>query len=113
MMQLRQNMRVAMRSWQGLHVLDDGIFLLFRSAVSPFPPISSSVRGSRKRITHGHIIGANRFLGVVWIISIRKRVPLMKSGLLRRTSRRTNRASISMGEIHAFGGEFIEVRSFH
>ena len=77
-----EDVLVAVRGRQGLQVQDLRGVLRVTGAVAPLAPVARDITRGFQRIAHRKIIGAHRLLGIVGIIAIGKRVPLVKSRLL-------------------------------
>jgi len=105
-----QHVLVAMRRGQGLDVIDNRIDSVLGTSVSPFPPVTGDETGSGERVADENIVGSHRFLGVIRIVAVSKRVSLMEAGLLGRARRGADVASIAASEVDAFSGELIESR---
>jgi hypothetical protein len=107
--QLREHVLVAVRRWQRLHVFNDRVGQRLRASEPPLSPIASDIARGRKCVAHRDVVSAHCFLGVIGIVAVGERVPLMKPRLLGSSRRRANRASVSSAEVDSCRGQPIQI----
>ena len=79
MVKLGEHIFVAVGCRESLHIFNDGSHGILGSAISPLPPIPGHVTGGGERIAHQNIVCTHGLLGIVGVVTIGIRMPLMET----------------------------------
>ncbi len=111
MVQLGHYELITMARREGLDIVQSRVLHVLGTSVSPLAPITGDVSCLGQDVPHGQVLPSDCLLRIVGIVPIGKGIALMKTGLLGRAGRGTNRTPIAPAEVNPGGRQPVQVGS--